>query len=325
MVDRRSIALGSVLVAGGAAFAALVTNPAVLDYGVLTAYFILLAGSWNLLAGFTGQFSFAHMGFAALGAYLSILLNQALGIPVGPSLAFAGLLTAVAGLGLGIVSMRVRGVYLSFVTFAFAGAFQVLVIGWYSLTHGALGRTAEVLFTGISRTPFVWLGLALVVAFYVCQRLVLESRLGIQAMAIREREEVAEGLGVRTRRVKVTIFVITSFWAGVAGAFYAGYEGFVDPNIGSLTNMGLVVAMVVIGGIGTRAGPIFGAILLQIVTYFVASRGAEYTLMIFSAALLVIMLTARDGLVPLVEANATRLLRAATRWKRVEAVSEERH
>jgi branched-chain amino acid transport system permease protein len=311
--------LGAALVAGAAGFVLLVSDPVLQDLAAITCYWLILAGSWNLLAGFTGQMSFAHVGLAAVGAYLAVLLEFELGVGAGPAIPLAGLLTAAAGLVLGLVSTRVRGIYLALVTFAFGGAFVVWARGADTITGGNRGHTAEFLFSGIDARPFLWVGLALVGGYFVLQSLLLDSRFGLAAMAVRDREEVAEGLGIRTRWVKIGIFTYTAFWAGIAGAFYAGYVGIVAPSIGELLNMALVVAMVVVGGMGSRLGPIFGVILLQVIDYKVRGYGSEYTQLIFGALVLGIMLFARNGIVGALEALATRVRAPRGRWEPVVA------
>lgn len=309
------LGLGAVLVAAAVVFTLVLSDPVLQDLAVLTCYWLLLAGSWNLLAGFTGQISFAHVGLAAVGAYLTVFLEFGpLDIGPGPAIPIAGVMTAVAGLGLGLVSLRVRGINLALITFAFAGAFVVWATGARGLTGGASGHTTDFLFLGIDRRPFLWIGIVLVVVYFVSQSLILDSRFGLEAMAVRDREEVAEGLAVRTMRVKLAMFTYTAFWAGVAGSFYAGFVGIVAPSIGALINMGLVVAMVVIGGIARRFGPIVGVLLLQVIQYKVRSYGSEYTTLIFAGLVLVVMLFARDGLLGLAESAARRLVPARVRW-----------
>jgi branched-chain amino acid transport system permease protein len=299
---------------GAGAFTLTVRDPGLQDVGVLTCYWLLLAGSWNILAGFTGQMSFAHVALAAVGAYLTVLVERALHVPAGLAIPLAGFMTALVGLGLGLVSLRVRGIYLSLITFGFAGAFVVWATAAVSLTHGYEGRVSEILFSGIDSAPFLWVGLALVVGYFASQSLLLDSRLGLEAMAVREREEVAEGLGVRTGYVKIAIFTFSSFWAGAAGSFYAGYVGIVAPSMGELFWMGLVVAMVVIGGMGRRLGPIAGVILIRFLDYWVRSVGSQYETLIFAGLLLAFMLFVPNGLVSLADAVVGRMRRPRLRW-----------
>jgi branched-chain amino acid transport system permease protein len=290
-----------------------VSDPGLQDLAILSAYYLLLAGGWNLLAGFTGQFSFAQAALAAVGAYSTVLLETEWNVPVAATLPLAGLLTALVGALLGAILLRVRGVYLSLVSFAFAGAFSAWLYGAFDFTGGGRGHTTGILFPGLDQSPYVWLGLGLVVAYFVSQALLLNSRWGLHLVAVRDREEVAEGLGVRSRQVKVGAFAFSSFWAGVAGSLYAAYEGIVAPSIGNLLTMGLILAMVVVGGMGRRFGPLVGVLLLQSISYWVRGFGAQYTLLIFAALVLGVMLFSRDGLLALGESIVMRW-RPSSRW-----------
>lgn len=305
---------GIALAVLGTAVPLFVSDPGLQDLAVLSAFYLLLAGGWNLLAGFSGQFSFAHAALAAVGAYCTVLLESKWNVPVAATLPLAGLGTALIGAALGTILLRVRGVYLSLVSFAFAGAFSAWLYGAFDFTGGGRGHTAGILFSGVDQSPYVWLGLGLVIAYFASQALLLNSRWGLYLLAVRDREEVAEGLGVRSRQVKVVAFAFSSFWAGVAGSLYAAYEGIVAPSIGSLLTMGLILAMVVVGGMGRRFGPLLGVLILQVISYWVRGYGAQYTLLIFSALVLCVMLFSRDGLLSLAE-PVVRRYRPRQRWQ----------
>lgn len=309
------IALGASLIGAASVFTLTVSDPSLQDVGALSCYWLLLAASWNILAGFAGQMSFAHVALAAVGAYLTVFLELALRVPAGPAIPLAGFITAVVGLGLGLISLRVKGIYLSLITFGFAGAFVVWATAAVNLTHGYEGRVSEILFGGVDTAPFLWVGLVLVVAYFASQSLLLDSRLGLEAMAVRDREEVAEGLGVRTGYVKIAIFTYSSFWAGAAGSFYAGYVGIVSPSMAELSWMGLVVAMAVIGGMGRRFGPIAGVILLRLIDYWIRSLGSQYETLIFAALLLAFILFLPNGLIGLGSAAVARAQYARLHWR----------
>jgi branched-chain amino acid transport system permease protein len=301
VIRSRGVLLAAGLAGLGAAVPLLVSAPPLLDLAVLTAYYGLLAGSWNLLAGFTGQFSFAHLGLAAVGAYSSALLTHAYGVPVAATLPLAGLMAAVIGAVLGLVSLRVRGVQLPLITFAFSGVFGAWLTGAASITGGARGQPTVRMFSGVDYTPYVWLGLALVVLYYLAQWLILDGRLGLFARAVRENERVAEGLGVRSFVVKLVMFAYTAFWAGVSGSLYAAYVGIIAPSMLHLSEMAQVVAMVVVGGMGRPLAPLAGVVLLRVADHWVRSFGEQYTLLITAGITLLVVLISRDGLVGMLE------------------------
>jgi branched-chain amino acid transport system permease protein len=190
----------------------------------------------------------------------------------------------------------------------------VLATGATKITRGYAGVPADAFFMGIDAQPYLWLGLAILVVYFACQTVLMRSSFGLQAMAVRDREEVAEGLGVNTARIKLTLFVYTAFWAGVAGAFYAGYVGVVSPAIGQLIWMGWVVAMVVVGGLGSIAGPILGVALVRILDAAVRSDASEHQALIIALLLLVFLLFFPDGIVGMASRLGASI--AAAREKR---------
>jgi branched-chain amino acid transport system permease protein len=314
---RIRLPLGLALLAAAAFVPLQVRDPVYLDLYILGAYYLILAASWNVIAGFAGQISFAHVALASVGAYSSGLLfadPDRLGLPAAIAFVLAGLVAALAGLGLGLVSLRVRGIYFSLITFGFAGAWTVWVAGADGITGGTIGHEVPFLFEEIELTKPATVAFALVAAYFLLQSALLDSRLGIEAMAVRDREAVAEGLGIRTVRVKLAIFVYTSFWAGVAGAFYGSYVGIIAPTLSGLDEMALVASIAIIGGFGSRLGPVVGLVLVRWVDYEVRGTGeAEYTTLIVAALTVAIMLFARDGIVGLGQA-AWRRARPQARW-----------
>lgn len=294
-----------------------VADDVYLDLFVMAAFYLLLSASWNVIAGFTGQISFAHMALASVGAYSSALYfhnPEALGLPAGAAFLLAGVTAAVAGALLGLVSLRVRGLYFALITFAFGGAWTIWVAGADGITGGTKGHDAPFLFDDIDLTNTAWVAFGLVLAYWVTQTVLLESRLGLSAAAIRDRESVAEGLGVRTTRVKVTIFMFTAFWAGIAGAFMGSHVGIIAPTLSGLDEMALIASMAIIGGFGSRIGPLLGVIVIRVIDYEV--RGidrASLTTLLVALLTVLVMLFARDGLVG-VATGIWRRLRPQARW-----------
>lgn len=307
-------AIGLTLFLAAAIFVLTVSRADIQDFAVLSFYWLLLAASWNLLAGFGGQFSFAHLALALSGGYISVFFEHKLAIWPLLTLPLAGVSTALIGFGLGLVSLRVRGVYLSLITFGFAGALLVWATADWERTRGYAGLNSDIIFTGIDSRPFLWLGLALVTAYFACQSQLLASGFGLQTMAVRDREAVAEGLGVRTARVKVAMFTYTAFWAGVAGSYYAGYVGIVSPSVGQLIWMGWIIAMVVVGGLGTSLGPIAGVILVRFFDFQIRSMGTQYETLMIASLLIVFMLFVPNGFVGLAASARARLGRPHRRW-----------
>lgn len=281
----------------GFALAAIGLKPILADLLILSAYYLLLAGSWNLLAGFAGQYSFAHVGLAAAGAYGTAALVNWAGLSGWSAFLIIPILTAVLGGVLGLVALRVRGVQLPLITFAFAGAFAVFLAAAADITGGSMGMQLPKLVAGFDRSPYLILAGLLIGLFFLIQNLVLDGRLGLLMQSVRDDEEVARGMGVDIFRVKITAFVITAALAGLAGAFYANYVGVLAPTMLSMSEMGMVVAMAVIGGLGHRYGALVGVLVIRTLEHFVRGFGAEYTLVIITGVALIVVLFFREGII----------------------------
>jgi branched-chain amino acid transport system permease protein len=302
-------------VAGCALIALTLRDPVLLDATVSLVYFLLLSASWNLMAGYAGQMSFAHMSLAVIGGYVTAHFADRFGISPLLVMPVAGLFTALLGFLLGAVTLGFRDIFLAIATFAFAGAFQAWAVATSGVTGGVNGMNAPALFDMEDQTQAcVWLGLGLVVVFHALQWAILSSRWGLLMRAMRDREAVAMGLGVRTVLIKVAVCSYVAFWAGIAGGYYGGYVGLVTPAMGLLSNMGLVLAMVVVGGMGRVTGPLLGTLLFRFIDFYTRGYAGEYTVLIFAALMLAMMLVARDGLTGLADRLLTRVFGQRQRW-----------
>jgi branched-chain amino acid transport system permease protein len=299
----------------GCAAAAMLHNPVLLDSAVSLIYFLLLSASWNLMAGYAGQMSFAHMSFAVIGGYVTAFLAERLAVSPILALPAAGLVAALLGALIGLVTLGFRDIFLAIATFAFAGAFQAWAVATTSITGGENGMPAPPLFDMEDQTAAcVRFGLGLVVVFYTLQWAILSSRWGVLMRAVRDREEVARGLGLRTVLIKVTVCSYVAFWAGMAGGYLGSYVGLVTPSMGLLSNMGLVLTMVVVGGMGRVVGPLLGTILFRTIDFYTRGYAGEYTMLVFAALMLVMMLVARDGLTGILDRLAARVFGRRQRW-----------
>lgn len=289
--------------------------PSIGDVIILSAYYLLLAGSWNMLSGFIGQFSFAHVGLATVGAYVAGWSAQSfIGLPVWATYIVSPLIAALAGFGLGIVSLRVRGVQLPLITFAFAGAFGVFLSAASDITGGSMGMQVQRLVDSRSSDAFLIIAGLAVGVYFALQEFVLSGSLGLRMQAVRDNEEVAYGCGVDVVKVKVLGFTITAAVAGFAGAFYASYVGVLAPTMLSINEMGLVVAMTVVGGMGHRFGPLLGVVLLRAVEYFVRGEAAQYTSVIIAGVTLLVVLYFREGLIQAIVMLRQRFRAPQGRW-----------
>jgi len=282
-------------------------NPYIFQVLILVGINIILAVSLNLVNGFTGQFSIGHAGFMAVGAYASAVVSlhggehavrvmSAAGIPVGfaqgvallVALVVGGLVAAVFGWLVGLPSLRLRGDYLAIVTLGFGEIIRVLILN-IDFIGGARGLP------GIPHwADFFWvfLGVAVVVAL---ARNLAHSTHGRAMFAIRDDEIAAEALGVDTTSYKVIAFVIGAFFAGVAGGLFAHYLSYLNPNSFTFIKSIEVIAMVVLGGMGSVSGSVLAAIILTLMPE-VLRPVKDYRMVIYSLLLVVLMITRPQGL-----------------------------
>ena len=255
-------------------------------------YFAILAVTWNLLAGYTGLFSLGHVAIATLGAYASAALFIGLNLPEPVGILAGAGFGAVLGLGLGTLTLRMKGVYLALTTLAFSEIARRILLVEYETTRGALGLWIPKL---AATEPYYYSMFGLLIVTLFVSRRLLNSPTGLFLKSIREDEGAAEVMGINTAGRKLLVFVVSSALAGAAGALYGHFVGVISPRSMELLQMGLVIAMTVIGGMGTFAGPVIGAVLLQFLNEYL--RGYDvYRMVIYGIAIFVILRFFRGGL-----------------------------
>ncbi|HEU5016620.1 MAG TPA: branched-chain amino acid ABC transporter permease [Pseudolabrys sp.] len=251
---------------------------------VVSMYFGLCASAWNLLAGYAGQFSLAPAAFAMIGAYTTGLLAYHFGAPPWVGIPAAVVVSAVIGLVLGRIVLRLSGPYLALTTLAFAEIMRAVISNSINITRGDLGLEVPGILSSRLGWYFLFLGvLALVqLGFYI----LLRARAGLYLQAIRDDEIGAASRGVEVVFWKTIAFALSSAVCGLAGALYGHFAHFVSPELGLISQTGLVIIMVVIGGMGTLAGPLIGAFLVYASSELLRDVGG-WQLVVF--ALLVII------------------------------------
>lgn len=281
---------------------------------VVSMYFAMLAAAWNLLAGYTGQFSLAPAGFAMIGAYTTGLLAYHWNVPP-----LAGIVAAVAvaggiGLVLGRIVLRLKGPYLALTTLSFAEITRLVIGNSIDFTRGDLGLSVPALLD--HRIAYCYLFLGVLVAMQSGLFLLLRSRVGLFLQAIRDDETAAASRGVRVVRWKTVAFSLSAAMSGLAGALYAHFATLISPELGLISQTGLIISMVVIGGIGTLVGPIAGALLVYVTSELLRGVGG-WQLVVFALLVIVFARFFREGLWGLVRrVLASRL---GTRVDRVMA------
>jgi branched-chain amino acid transport system permease protein len=263
---------------------------------VVSLYYVMLASSWNLLAGYTGIFSLAHHAFAALGAYTSGLLVVRANVPIPLALAVAIGLSGTVGYLLGQLTLRMRAIYLALATWAFAESFRLVVAANYALTRGDLGLRVPHLFGTSNPLPHYYLFLGAGALTVGGSWLLLRSRIGYRLRAIRDDDEAAGATGIDTVRWRKFAFALSSAMAGMAGVLYGHYIGLLSPVSIKFGEMALIFIMVIIGGLRTLTGPIIGAIFIEVLSEALRLSG-ELRMVLFAFLVVVLMRLYAGGFV----------------------------
>lgn len=275
-------------------------------------YYAILSSSWALLAGYAGLISFAHAAFSAIGAYASALLVIHLGIPPLLGLPLGGLGAAVFGLGIGLLTLKMRGPYLALTTIAFSEIFRIFVTAEYGLTRGSYGLRVPPLLPGASRILYYYVAVGLFLIVFAIMRFTVRSRVGLFLQAIREDEDGALGRGVNVTRYRLLAFVMTSAFAGVAGAFYGHFILLVSPQMTILPEMSTILAMAILGGIESLPGAAAGAVVLEFLSEYLREY-VEWRLALMGAIVLVMVRFVPNGLASLVKPIFRHLQEGLTR------------
>jgi len=261
----------------------------------LACYYTILAASWNLLGGYTGQFSLGHHTFALIGAYTSTLMIIKAGIPLWMGILAGTVLTIIISFVLGVLCLRVRGLYLALITWAFAEVVRTYIRMDYEFTGGDRGLYAPLFFDTMKPLPYYYLFLGISAFTIILIVGIMRSRIGYYFRAIRNDEIAARAMGVNTVRWKVFAFMVASGLAGVAGAFYGHSVGLISPILGEFNEMAMVIIFVVIGGLRTQAGPVLGAISIRYLMELLR-EWSEIRIIILTAIVIIIMRFFNGGL-----------------------------
>lgn len=260
---------------------------------IVSMCFALLAVGWNLLAGYTGQFSLAPATFGMIGAYATGLLAYHFGGTALIGIPAAIIIAGAVGFVLARIVMRLRGPYLALTTLSFAEILRLVVSNSIEITRGDLGLNVPALFA--NRLAYYYVVLALLVAIQLGLYFLLRSPAGLYLRAIRDDEVAAAGRGVKIVRWKIYAFALSAAISGLAGALYGHFAQLVSPELGLISQTGIIISMVVIGGLGTLVGPIGGAFLIYVASEFLRDFGG-YQLVVFALLVILVARFFRAGL-----------------------------
>jgi branched-chain amino acid transport system permease protein len=277
-----------------------VTGPYVLGIILVSIYFAILALAWNLLAGYTGQFSLAPAAFAMIGGYTTALLDHYWQVPLALGIPAAIVVAALFGLALGKLVLNLSGPYLSLTTLAFAEIARVVIGNSHEFTRGDQGMHVATLME--SRVGYYYVFLATLVAVLLSLYALLRGRLGRFMMAVRDDPVGAESRGIDVVRIKMIAFCVSCAICGLAGSLYGTFSQLVSPELGLLQQTGLVLSMVVIGGMSSLTGAILGAVLVYLGSEWLRRFG-DIQIIVFALLVIVFARYVPGGLWGLVAAR----------------------
>jgi len=299
-----ALLVGVAVVVAGIILAKLKVNPYFYFAAYVILQYVVIATAWNILGGYAGYVNFGTPAFFAMGAYTAVVLIQWARAPLPVLLLAGGLVAALLGLGIGYLTLRLRGTFFSIATLALSVVLQTVIMNW-EYVGGSRGMSV----LRPSGPPFgsyvtflftVMVGLAVVAV--LAARFVERSWIGRGLAALRDNEEAAECMGVPTLRLKLFATTISGFLLGVAGAPFPYYVTFVEPNSAFALDYAVnALAMPMIGGTTSWVGPVIGAVLLgtaqQLATVTISS---EMNLFIVGVVLVAFVVLAPEGILGLV-------------------------
>ncbi len=290
-----------------------------IDLGVLVLTYIMLGWGLNIVVGLAGLLDLGYVAFYAIGAYSFALIAQHFDVGFWIALPLAGMIAAMWGLILGFPVLRLRGDYLAIVTLAFGEIIRIVLLNWYTFTNGPDGISGipQPTFFGLEfkRGPdnlpgifgmkydsaykqayffYIILALALITNFITLR--LRKLPIGRAWEALREDEIACRSLGINTTNTKLTAFAIGAMFGGFAGSFFATRQGFISPESFTFIESALILAIVVLGGLGSQVGVVIAAIVM-IGGFELFREFANFRMLIFGALMVTIMVWRPRGLI----------------------------
>ncbi|GGC61836.1 high-affinity branched-chain amino acid ABC transporter permease LivM [Marinobacter halophilus] len=296
------------------------------DLATLVLIYVMLALGLNVVVGLAGLLDLGYVAFYAVGAYTFALLSQYMGISFWMALPLGALFAALFGLVLGFPVLRLRGDYLAIVTLGFGEIIRILLNNWTAVTGGPNGiggipeptlfgmefgrrvkeegntsfhDTFGIAYSGEHKVIFLYLiALVLAVITALVIRRLMRMPVGRAWEALREDEIAARSLGLSRTAVKLSAFTIGAFFAGFAGTVFASKQGFISPESFVFLESAIILAIVVLGGMGSQLGVILAAIAVTILPEL-AREFSDYRMLVFGAAMVLMMVWRPQGLMPM--------------------------
>jgi branched-chain amino acid transport system permease protein len=281
-------------------------DPYYLDIMIMAAFHSMLALTWRTIMRI-GQLSFGHAAFIGIGAYSSALLVMKLNISFWLALPLSGLITAAISFLVGMPTLRLVGMFFAITTWAFNEIMRSVYLIFKNPFNGSTGLygipspneidlpfLTTIDFNG--KTSFYYLAIILISVLILVLIRIEHSRIGMRFDAIRGDDSLAESLGINLMAYKCVAFAIASFFAGVAGSFYAHYIGFISPYSFELSMSVDAIVFAMVGGLASLIGPVLGATVLTVISSFLHAAGF-FKMILFSVFLVLIILFLPDGMI----------------------------
>jgi len=294
-----------------------------INIGIIYA---ILAVSLNFVLGYAGQISLGHAGFFGIGAYTAaIVTHGGSGELFWPVFVLSGITAGIAGAIIGVPALRLKGHYLAFGTLGFGEIIRIILFNWREVTHGADGigaipPPAAFGFAFDSDQKYYFLGLAVLLLVLALARRTEISKFGRSFAALRDAELAAGTTGVNVTRIKILAFVISSVIAGCAGSLYAHLVGFISPDTFTFEVTAQVLAMVLLGGMGTTLGPVLGAVFITVLPEALRVS-KEYYQVIYGAGVAFAVLFLPQGFLGLLHGRKAKTVPSIAEGGQVEELA----
>lgn len=309
-----------------------VTNSFYLHNLIMIFFYASLSSAWNIIGGFAGQISLGHAAFFGVGAYTSTILYMKLGVSPWFGLLLGGIMAMLVAAVISYPCFRLRGPFFTLSTIAFGEVIYLLVSYFRELTNGAVGLLIpfkpglmNLMFRG--KTSYYYFALILMVLTILVCKKIADSKMGYYLFSLREDEEGAQAIGINATRYKLYAVMLSAFFTGIVGVFYAQYILFIEPKSVFSAEMSTQFALMsIIGGMGTVAGPVVGSFILTPLNEFLRTwLGGSFHglhLAIYGLLLIVVVLIMPQGIVTWFKVKVHEIQLRVPKKKRIEEVEQ---
>jgi len=303
-VDAQTLGL-AVLVVAGLIVPLVVEDTYIRHLFIISFVYAMVASSWDLSLGYAGIFNFGHVAFFGIGVYATGLTAKLLGLDPWLAMLAGGVAASVAAALISLPVVRLQGVYVVLVTFAFSQLVLQVVINQSALTGGTQGlvRVPTIELFGYNflrdyKFGYYYVAFAMMLVAIACLRLLVRSDFGLSIVALRDNEDYGSARGIPIALQRLKVLVASAFFAGLAGGFFVIYLRVASPEVFGFSTTSLILSMVLVGGTSSIYGPVFAALALTFVSEGLANvEGlAEGRFMLVAVAMIAVLLFLPKGL-----------------------------